>query len=399
MPAFALPATAKSNPMWWAWNDDPGGCRNTQREREEVTSVAEQITHEAEISRQHARYKIPAKVQVDDYTFSLKEWSVSGLSADHIPSEIGNKPFHQGTLLFDTGEFTLSVPIEFEVRRFDPETGFLGARFVNLSKRNLSLLHYIINAYLSGEVIAAGDILDVAGRENFVKKDLDSRVEDEQSALAKGLGVARQVLGYALMLTVLIGLVSFIVYTVYERLFVVESVAARVQGDVVVLRAPDNGVFELPDDALPEQAQPGQMLGIVKLVSGGAASIANPCDCRVLDVHSLEGAFVGRGEPLFTLMPRDGELTVSAQVPFSQLDRLSVGQSATVRLTDGRRLKGRIERIEAARSLEAVRASPNRAGAELPVAEVRIATEETISPEMLDTVATVTFSTFGGRAQ
>lgn len=358
-------------------------------------TVAEQITHEAEVSRQHARYKIPAKVQVDDYTFSLREWSVSGLSADHIPPEIGEKPVHEGRLLFDTGEFELSVPIEFEVRRFDPDTGFLGARFVNLSKSNLSLLHYIVNAYLSGEIVSAGDIIDVAGRENYVKKDLDSRVDEEQTGVQKGLRLARRILGYALMLTVLVGLLSFIVYTVYDRLFIIESVAARVQGDVVVLRAPDNGVFELTEDSEPGEAGRGEMLGIVKFVSGGAATIANPCDCRLLEVHSLEGAFVGRGEPLFTLLPEEGDITVSAQVPFSRLDRLSVGQSATVRLTDGRQLNGHIERIQAAQSLESMRANPARSNADVAVAEVRIRTEEPISPQMLDSVATVKFRTFG----
>lgn len=358
-------------------------------------TVAEQITHEAEVSRQHARYKIPAKVQVADYSFSLREWSVSGLSADHIPPEIGEKPFHEGRLLFDTGEFELSIPVEFEVRRFDPDTGFLAARFVNLSKSNLSLLHYIVNAYLSGEIVSAGDIIDVAGRENYVKKDLDSRVEDEQTGLQRGLRLTRRILGYALMLTVLVGLLSFIVYTVYDRVFVIESVAARIQGDVVVLRAPDNGVFELPDDFDTNGGEAGQMLGIVKLVSGGAATIANPCDCRVLEVHSLEGAFVGRGEALFTLLPEEGDITVSAQVPFSRLDQLSIGQAATVRLTDGRRLEGRIERIQAAQSLESMRANPGRTNADVAVAEVRVRTEEPISPEMLDTVATVKFKTFG----
>lgn len=352
--------------------------------------MGEQIKHEAEVSRQHARYRIPAKISVNNNTFSLREWSVSGFSTDHISTEIGEEKAQSGKLIFDSGDFTLSVPIEFEVRKYNADSGFMRARFVNMNRRNLALLHHIINSYLAGEILAAGDILEVAGRENYVKKDLDAQEEGEVSTLRKTLQTVKRVVGYALLLAALAGLVWFIGYTAYNRMFLVEALSARVHGDVVVLRAPDNGVFEIPENRDENPGQ-GQLLGVVKLIGGGVASILNPCDCRLQDVHSLDGAFVGRGEPLFTLMPEDETLSVTAFVAFNDVAQLETGQSARIRLTDGSLMTGRIERIRAASRLE-----NRQSGAEIDaeqVAEVSIVTDEPIPAGMLDTVASVSFDT------
>ncbi|QKQ27106.1 hypothetical protein [Candidatus Reidiella endopervernicosa] len=48
-----------------------------------------QIVHEAEYSRQHARFRIPAKLIMGGNPYEIEEWSVSGLSAIKIPQEIG----------------------------------------------------------------------------------------------------------------------------------------------------------------------------------------------------------------------------------------------------------------------------------------------------------------------
>lgn len=361
--------------------------------------MGEQITHEAEVSRQHARYRIPAKISVDEYSFSLREWSVSGFSTDHISAEIGEKKVQSGSLIFDTGDFTLSVPIEFEVHHYDRESGFMRARFVNLSRRNLALLHHVINAYLAGDIVAAGDILDVARRDNYVKKDLDSQPEQQQSAAQKTMQAVKRVVGYTVLLAVLAGLLGFIGYTIYNRLFVVDALSARVQGDVVVLRAPDNGIFEMPEGGAASNPDRGEMLGIIRLTGGGAASISNPCDCRVLSVHGLENAFVGRGEPLFTLLPVDARLAVSARVAFHDVAQLKVGQPATIRLSDGSELTGQIERIGSTGDSEVRQTAPPLMGDDRAdqVASVRVVPDQTIPPDMLETVASVSFKTLGNR--
>ena len=145
-----------------------------------------QVKHEAEVSRQHARYRIPAKIEIEGHEYELSEWSVSGFSANGVGGDLSTWSTHRhGTMIFDLESFRLSLKLEFEILQHDPQAGLLRVRFVNVARGNLSLLHYVINAYLSGEVVTAGDILTIAGRDGFIKKNLDERLEAPLSGLAR----------------------------------------------------------------------------------------------------------------------------------------------------------------------------------------------------------------------
>ena len=65
-------------------------------------------------------------------------------------------------------------------------------------------------------------------------------IEEEPAPLA----AARRTGGFIAMTALFLLLVWFILHTIYSRMFVVEAISARVQGPVVVLRAPENGQFE-----------------------------------------------------------------------------------------------------------------------------------------------------------
>ena len=66
----------------------------------------------------------------------------------------------QATLLFPFDGFELSLPVDLEVRYINAEGGRIGCRFANLTKRHISSLQFLVGAYVSGEVVNAGDVID-----------------------------------------------------------------------------------------------------------------------------------------------------------------------------------------------------------------------------------------------
>ncbi len=355
-----------------------------------------QVKHEAEVSRQHARYRIPARLAIEDREYDLNEWSVSGFSILGVSGDLSTwNPRRHGRMSFDLEGFELTLDLDYEILSHDPDGGLLRARFIDLSHGSLSVLHYIINAYLAGEVVTAGDVLHVAGRDARVKKNLDERLEESVDAFTALRQRLTRITGQAALAVLFALLVGFIGFKLFSRLYLVDAVTARVHGPVLVLRAPDNGVFET-DDPEPRPTAPGDFLGMVSLIGGGAASVESPCACDLLEVLRFNGAFVGRGEPLAVMLPAGATLRIEAQIAFVDVAKVRLGHRATVRLADGTRLAGRVEALRSVDRMADVRALTLRDVPEsIRTATVYLATEATIPVAMLDSVAAVTINTFG----
>src|SRR5215210_6143831 len=53
-----------------------------------VRAATVQVVHEAEAQRQHARYRLPARVRVNGTTYTIHDWSVGGFSIADIDSDL-----------------------------------------------------------------------------------------------------------------------------------------------------------------------------------------------------------------------------------------------------------------------------------------------------------------------
>lgn len=303
-----------------------------------------QVKHEAEHYRQHARYRIPALVIYKGAVFKVAEWSVAGLSIVDLTDTIKDHQQFKAHMSFNFGAFRLSVLVEIEKLR-TLSNGAAACRFTNLSTENLSVFHQVINAYLAGEVVEVGDILNVVSREGMVTKDFADRLNPDRTWWQVLLFQAKRALGYLLFGSIIFGLFMFVFSTAYERIFVIESVSAKVSGNVTLLRSPENGFFQDSLDNVNKRVQKGELMGIVKLVAGGASSVESPCDCIVVERFVEDGIFVGKGESVYSVMNSDNTLFVEAQIQFEDVKKIRVGQVANVLLTNGRTVAGRVDKV------------------------------------------------------
>jgi len=200
----------------------------------EYTEKAKQIVHEAEITRQHARYKIPAQIEIDGKIYKVYDWSVSGVGIIGLPDEIYQKKFATGKMIFRFDDFITVVDnlkLEFVSKRPD---GVVGARFTDLSPQQIAIFNQIISAYLSGDIVTEDDIIHAVTRANFIeKKDSKPKVNEKKSLLV-----------LLLLWLFVIFLILFLLYVMYQRIYIVRSVNAFFDANMTIIRAPSPSYIE-----------------------------------------------------------------------------------------------------------------------------------------------------------
>lgn len=356
-----------------------------------------QIIHEAEHTRQHARYQIPTLFVTGNHRLPVNEWSVSGLSLEKAPEELRQQQVLKGRLVFDFGEVDTSIEIELELMHHDQEQQLSGYRYVNLGRVQLSTLHQMVNAMLSGDVVDAGEVIEVIKRDAFTPLGVDQTAHEKKSWAARFFTRLRRLTVFLLFLVIVVALLAFIALSTYNRLFVLESIAARVDGPLVVIRAPMAGYFNPLDTAVANQKlEIGDLLATIRLIGGGSTSIVSPCHCRVVSGHILNQAFAKQGESLLTLMPLEEQLFVIAQFDFTQVSKLVIGQSAQIHLVTGEVLTGKVSAVRSGQPVELRHAAPlnNIPVRPIAFADVIIEPVQSLDINLLGSVASVTIDTF-----
>ena len=174
-------------------------CSSFLKDRDyglEIVSMTK-ITHEAEVQRQHPRYRIPVRCIHDGTQFSVIDISVGGLSLR--TGSLDAKPGHllDLTIIFPFSGYELTTTVCAEVRYIAGEHNRIGLRFVDVSQRQHSLLRFILDAYLAGEVVEAGDVLDVVSRRNEGKTREVHQRPQPQGLVANIAHHGRSVAAYA----------------------------------------------------------------------------------------------------------------------------------------------------------------------------------------------------------
>lgn len=359
-----------------------------------------QVTHESEISRQHARYKIPAKLVIGQHPYPVFNWSVSGMAVhltNHI--HITEEKHLKGRLVFRFGDIATATSIELEEIYRDENQKVVGYRYINLKRSQVSVLHHVINAYLSGEILDVGNVIEIIKRDAFTTENKDKKIAQIANGQNRFVFQVRRFFGTLALLAVLFGLLGFIGYNTYQRIFVIESIAASVNAPVVIIRSPVASYFEaLPVISKGSELKKGELLATLRLINGGAANIESPCDCTIIATHVPYEIFVNEGEPLLTLLPtNNGDLFIEAKFDNNDIEKLALNQVAKIELVNGQQLTGTVSRILSGETLTFKHSSQLKNVSTDPVSYVNVViTPDTkLDTDLLGSVATVTIDTYG----
>lgn len=283
------------------------------------------FVHEAFTQRQFVRLRTPLLVTIGDKTYRSRDWSVAAVRVDGVDPLPRMKELVELKLKFQFENFALEMEATAEVNRVDPAEKAAVYLFTELSPTNLSLLHYLVGALISGESLTASDVLAIAQRDNFTApRRSSSPVAEDKGALAKRLGLI------AVLWLVGLGLVGFVLISALSRAFVVDSNGVLTSSAPQTVRAPDTGAILAWSAAKGERVQPRQALASMETLEGARLTVASPCDCIVADPKVEPGEVLGRGAPLLTLAPATAPLAGEFVVPLADAKRLRQGDSVHI---------------------------------------------------------------------
>lgn len=332
-----------------------------------TAAIAPQFVHESEAQRQFARVRMPAtlfvKIDGTPVRFQLEDLSAGGFSIRLGNTGLRRGKVYNGRLVFKVDGMDMALEVEFVPRSVGADSDRCGCEFQNLGPREVSVLRYLITAFLSGELVSAGDVLNTLSRENFTK------ARKSKSSQALGLfASARAMIVSLVVMGVGLVAVTFIGYQLWQIYFVTTAETAMVASENIPVRVPKDAKVTTLVQA-GEHVDPGQpiatfdapMLSYVNdLVGNGnytvdqieellgqsvRGTLTSPCDCKVLNLLPAKDQYMSKGEKLAVVVPTDASTHVIAKFNFSEGENLEEGQSVTLRLPGGETRPGRIESL------------------------------------------------------
>lgn len=323
------------------------------------------IVHETEVQRQFSRVRIPATVKINNKTYKVQDISAGGFSLENGAKDIVPNRLHKGQLSLTIDGFDFSYDVEFNTLNQLPNDR-IGCTFQNVDKRFSSALRYIITAFLSGELLTTGDMINTLSRENHT----DSRNKKKLEATSKSERL-RSMAGSLLFLGVGLCALAFVGLKLFGIYFVQNSKTAIVTVESHTLSMPKAGNLEpllgkgftsvskgqllatysgvdLEADIIGLPLQTQKILAQSLEQSKAKGSISSPCDCQILSVNGFYGQFLQKGDPTFTLIANGSRPFISAKFSFNDAEALEIGQSVVLKQlgdVDAQFVEGKIHKL------------------------------------------------------
>ncbi|MDP9807705.1 alginate biosynthesis protein Alg44 [Rhizobium tibeticum] len=295
------------------------------------------VKFEADVQRQHARYKLPLKCVIDGYRYTCLDWSVGGVGVATGKTVLPEFKTFPVDLEFPFDGFVFTLRVDAQVRYCDPTKGRTGFQYMSLTEEKLRFLRYVRDAHLSGEVVTLNDVLDLSSRSidpRGRKKDASS----EEPAFGGWYeAVARRWLRIAVTSILGIGVLLFLWGALYQRLWTFRADQSLVTIDSAAVIAPSDGVVtNIVTQGAVKAGDP--VATILPTANNRSVTVLARCDCIIQDVQVGLDSQVRAGQRLLSLSMQNAKPHVVAMVDYSQALRLYKGARVLVELPDGKRI-------------------------------------------------------------
>jgi hypothetical protein len=279
-------------------------------------------------TRKAPRFKIPARLVVDDRSFEVLDWSSSGIgfSAPGATLEIGAPV--QVQLAFDLPGGTVSTELDAEIRHFDRRTGRGGLSYETADGAMPAVPAFVIDEYLSGRIAAMDGIL-TKGEVLRAAVPVDQQARQGDGVLAR----FRRVLGLGLITIAGAAALYFLFASAYDRLFVFEAASAQISFPSFEQDSPVAGTLTM-------LAEPGPILAGAPLFqitdsTGLATAVTSPCSCEIAKPTRVVGEYVAAGAVITKLIDGSSAPSVLVAVAFPDIGRVYEGAAVDLRFLSG----------------------------------------------------------------
>lgn len=356
------------------------------------------ITHESEVQRQFVRLALPAMVEIDDMDYAVKNLSSGGVGIEGIYGEFAKGMIVPLKLRLPFTNFSFDFDLDAEVQHFDPSENTMGLRFINLKPEQVSLLNHVLKSYMAGDTVASGDLMAIVSRNNFAKIRTQKAANDPH--VKKAGKILKQAPIYLLATILVLTLSAFILFNVYNALFIAKSSDAFVQTSIIPLRATADGYFKNRMDGTSITVKPQQVIGSIAPVSRASSvyaegfngtNIVSPCDCLLHKMVAQDGEYTVSGDILADLVPLNSTPWILAVMDPKKAERVELNQKADIKIYGSPEIyQGHVAAIESNLvPTHPLLSSINTAGKII----IRIEPDQKISIDLAERPASVTFHT------
>jgi alginate biosynthesis protein Alg44 len=327
-----------------------------------------EIVHESEAQRQHVRVRLPASIQfkVDntEREYRLNDISAGGFSFSSRERYASGR-LYEGTLTLTGDTVGFSLPVAFEIHSGSSAEGRVSCRFQDLPSQTTAALRHVITAYVGGELVTVGDMLNTLSRENFVTARSGKRLAGPPSVGSR----IRAFIGTSLALALGAAAFAYTLFRLYDLVVVTHAVAAKIAAPTYTITMPRDGTFFslLQPDGKVAKGQPlgSFQTGLLDVVAGVPGSfklspeqlshlvgqqlngsLASPCDCIVQKRFVTDAQYVLRNQPVLELVPQGTQPYVLARFHYDEIRQLTVGRKVTFQLNGAKRqIEGKIAQL------------------------------------------------------
>ncbi len=312
---------------------------------EEISSP--QIVHEAEITRQNARFRIPVKMEIDGKIYKLRDWSLTGCSVIDMPEEYVKK-YTTGKMIFKFDQFETMID-NLKIECLYKKENDMGCRFTDLTPQQISILNQIITAYINGDIITQDDIITAVTKiQMYPKKKKIDEVEKKKAKLI-----------LFLIFTTLAVIMIFLSYIIYKKVFIVESVNGYVDSNITTLRSPYPSFIKFQKNYQTDQnISDGETVAIVYLVGGGVSRIISPVSGKIFKVYSKNSEFINTGEPILSIIDLNATQYIHAAFYSKETKKIKTGYIVKI-ILNSNIYYGKITKVLYPKDISIVKSKPN----------------------------------------
>ena len=308
------------------------------------------------------RGQIPARIEIDG-----KRYSIDGMSADgslDVAFDGDAEPGQilQTSLIFPFSDFDMAMPANCEVTFCDRTQSRLGLQVAqNAMAIDRSLLNFMLDAVAAGDVVSAGEILEVARLEGRTATTGD--LEDE-TRFARARGGARRRLGAIFFVLLAAGLLAYIGTNVATRTFTIQADGAIVNPRAMLARTPVGGELVSYAGAPGARVALNAPVATLRTNTGEMVTIPSGCDCVIGGQLAESRSFLRQNQPVAQLVPVDGTNKAVLSVRLDDLRRVRVGDQVVASFYgSGAQARGTVERVSPPKMLDGyTTAGSNRSG-------------------------------------
>lgn len=295
------------------------------------------VSFEADTQRQHQRYKLPLKCIIDGYRYSCLDWSVGGVGVATGRTVFPQFETFPIELEFPFGDIVISMKVNAQIRYSDANKGRTGLQYVSPTESNLRFFRYVRDCYLTGDLVAANEVLDFSSRMIDTKARKKDAAPPAQAPAEKVKATVVQSLRIVATAAAGVALLVFLGASLYQKLWTFRAEESLVAIDASAVVAPTDGMLtNIVKSGAVKAGDP--VATILPSANGRSVTVFSRCDCVVQEAQADVDTQVRAGQPLLSLSMHDAKPHVVAMVDYGQALRLYKGADVVVDLPQGGRL-------------------------------------------------------------